>query len=92
MIVIERRFDVRLISAEALAQYMKYREMSVRDLAARVGCSRATIGHLRSGKRDFVRPAWAKAIEKALDAPRGSLFVAEVSTVTRETGRSVNVA
>lgn len=77
---------MRLISSAALAQYMTYRDVSVRDLAGKVGCSRATIGHLRSGARTFVRPAWAKAIEKALDAPRGSLFAPEVSTVTREVG------
>ncbi|WP_159622710.1 helix-turn-helix domain-containing protein [Ruania rhizosphaerae] len=89
MIVRERRFDVRLISASALAQYMKYRDLSVRELADKVGCSRATIGHLRSGHRTYIRPDWAKAIEKCLDAPRGSLFVAEVSTVTREIARKV---
>jgi DNA-binding Xre family transcriptional regulator len=87
MIVTERRFDVRLISARAFAQYMSYRDMSVRDLAIKVGCSRATIGHLRSGHRDFVKDVWAKAIEDALEAPRGSLFVPEVSTVTREIRR-----
>lgn len=86
MLVTERRFDVRLISSTALAQYMKYRGLSVRDLAEKVGCSRATIGHLRSGERNYVRPEWAKKIEKALDAPAGSLFVPEVSTVTRERG------
>lgn len=85
MRITERRFDVRLISAQALAQYMSYREVSVRDLAGRVGCSRATIGHLRSGARTYVRPEWAKAIERSLDAPRGSLFAPEVSTVVRET-------
>lgn len=86
MLITERRFDVKLISATALAQYMRYREVSVRELADRVGCSRATIGHLRSGERDYVRPDWAKRIEKALDAPKGSLFVPEVSTVARERG------
>lgn len=85
MTQIERRFDVRLISADALARYMKYRDLSVRDLAVKVGCSRATIGHLRSGHRDYVRPEWAKRIEDALEAPRDSLFVAEISSVTRET-------
>lgn len=84
MKVIERRLDVRLISSTALAQYMKYRDMSVRELADKVGCSRATIGHLRSGERDYVRPEWAKAIEKHLDAPKGSLFVPVLSSVTRE--------
>ena len=87
MLVTESRFDVRLISAGALAQYMKYREVSVRELAKTVGCSHATVGHLRSGKRNYVRSEWAKAIERALDAPRGSLFVPELSTVTRDTNR-----
>lgn len=87
----ERRFDVRLISADALARYMKYRDLSVRELALKVGCSRATVGHLRSGHRDYVRPEWAKRMEDALEAPRGSLFVAEVSSVTRET-RAVAVS
>ena len=87
MIVTERRFDVRLISADALARYMSYRDMSVRALALKVGCSPATIGHLRSGHRDYVRTEWAKAIEDSLEAPRGSLFVPEVSNVTREVRR-----
>lgn len=85
MKVTEWRFDVRLISSQALAQYMTYRDLSVRDLAERVGCSHSTIGHLRSGKRQFINERWAKAIEKSLDAPRGSLFVPQVSSVTRET-------
>ena len=84
MLVTERRFDVKLISADALAQYMTYRGESVRTLAAKVRCSRATIGHLRSGARDYVKPEWAAAIEKALDAPKGSLFVPVLSSVTRE--------
>lgn len=87
MINIERRLDVRLISSQALAQYMTFRDMSVRKLASKVGCSTATIGHLRSGKRAYVNPEWAKAIERHLDAPQGSLFVAELSTVTREVSR-----
>lgn len=88
MLVTERRFDVRVISSDALAQYMDHRNMTVRKLAIRVGCSPATIGHLRSGKRDYVRDSWAKAIEDALDAPRDSLFVPELSTVTREVRRT----
>ena len=88
MIVIEGRFGVKLISADALAQYMKHRDHTVRTLAARVGVSPATIGHLRSGKRKTCRPQTAKAIEKALDAPSGSLFVGEVSHVAREVAAS----
>ena len=75
---------MRLISSDALASYMQYRDVSVRALAEKVGCSRATIGHLRSGERNYIRPEWAKKIERSLDAPKGSLFVAELSTVTRE--------
>lgn len=86
MIVIEGRFEVKLISADALAQYMEFRGFTVRTLAERVGCSPATIGHLRSGKRTQCRPEWAKKIEHHLNAPKGSLFVAQVSRVTREVG------
>jgi hypothetical protein len=87
----EGRFDVRLISAEALAGYMKFRgDMSVRELAQLIGNpkARATIGHLRSGKRNTCKPETAHAIEKALNAPPGSLFVATVSIVQRERGRA----
>jgi len=87
MLITERRFDVRVISSDALAKYMDHRRMTVRQLALRVGCSPATIGHLRSGKRDFVRSTWANAIEDALEAPRDSLFRPELSTVTREVRR-----
>lgn len=76
---------MRLISSHALAQYMKHRGLTVRTLAEKVGCSHSTIGHLRSGKSTYVRPEWARAIERHLDAPAGSLFVPVVSTVTRET-------
>lgn len=90
MIVIEGRFGVKLISADALAQYMRHRDFTVRTLADEVTrirkcrVSPATIGHLRSGKRNTCHPDTAKAIEKALGAPRGSLFVADVSHVARE--------
>lgn len=75
---------MRLISKDALANYMKHRGLTVRQLADRVGCSRALIGHLRSGKRTTCQPATARKIEKALDAPAGSLFVAHVSRVLRD--------
>lgn len=87
MLATERRFDVRLIDANTLARYMDFREVTVRSLARVVGCSPATIGHLRSGKRAYCRPEWAKAIEKFLQVPPGSLFVGEVSTVSREIRR-----
>lgn len=88
MIVIEGRFDLKLISAVALAQYMTYRDMTVRSLAAKADCNRSTVGHLRSGKRKTCSPEVAMRIERALDAPPGSLFVAEVSRVAREVARA----
>lgn len=88
----EGRFWVKLISRQALAQYMQHRGFTVRTLAGKVGCSHSLIGHLRSGKRSTCQPATAIAIEKALDAPVGSLFVPRVSTVSRDTGRIERVA
>lgn len=85
------RGDVELISSEALAQYMIHRGFTVRSLATSVSqqvpCSRATIGHLRSGERKSTSPQIAHEIERCLDAPQGSLFVAKMSTVSAVTGR-----
>lgn len=78
------KLNLKLVSPAGLCQFMEYRGMSVRTLAERVGCSHSTIGHLRTGERRYVRAAWAKRIEQALDAPRGSLFVVEVSSLSRE--------
>lgn len=91
MIRIEGRFEVKLISADALAGYMKFRGYSVRTLADELGDSklRSTIGHLRSGKRSTCDPKLAKAIEKLLQAPPNSLFVPRVSNVAREVGQKV---
>lgn len=92
------RFDVKLISHQALAQYMAHRDYSVRGLADAVALelkrkrinvpvSRSTIGHLRSGLRNTCRPEVAKAIEDVLGAPRGSLFVGKVSPVANNIRR-----
>ena len=83
-LVQEGRFWVRLISKDALKQYMKFRGYSVQQLADKIGVSKATVGHLTAANgRTSTSPATAKAIEKALDAPSGSLFLAEVTAVTR---------
>lgn len=84
MRVIQRRFDVRLISSEALSQYLKYRGMSLRQVAERAGCSKSTIGHLTTGHVRQTRPETARAICKALDVPVEVLFVPRVSTVQRD--------
>jgi len=80
---------VKLIAKEAFAQYMSHRGFTVRTLAAKVGCSPALIGHLRSGERNTCKPETARKIEKALDAPIGSLFLPKVSKVSREVSRAV---
>lgn len=85
---IEGRFTVKLISRQAFAQYMSHRGMSVRDLADRAGVSRSLIGHLRSGKRSTCKDESATKIERALDAPHGSLFVGQMSHVLRDNGRA----
>lgn len=81
----EGNFEVKLISHQALAQYMDFRHMSVRGLATRAGVSRALVGHLHSGARSTVRPASAHAIARALDCPTEALFVPRVVHVARDT-------
>lgn len=92
MIVMERRFDVRLIDKNSLARYMEFRGLTVRELAKMVDCSPATIGHLRSGARSYCKQERARSIEKCLQAPPGSLFVGELSTVSRERGHKASAA
>jgi hypothetical protein len=95
-------FRLKLISHEALARYMKYRDFTVRSLAEavqkelvrkkadpRITCSRAKIGHLRSGYSDVCDyDEVAMAIEEVLGAPRGSLFVPSVSRVSQVVSRT----
>lgn len=85
MEVIGGRFWVKLVSSEVLVEYMAYRGFTVRDLAERAKCSPATVGHLRSGKRQTCKTQTATAIAKALQAPVGTLFLPQVSRVARNT-------
>lgn len=73
---------MRLISPEALNQYMKFRELTNESLAIKAGnpAYRSTISHLRSGARNTCGPKIARAIEKALECPPNSLFLAELPT------------
>jgi len=91
MRVIERRFDVELISPDALVQYMRFRDnMSLKQLAdavTRMGVktSKATIGHLTSGHVKRTNVERAKAIAKVLNAPVHALFAEpRVSIVQRD--------
>ena len=77
---------MELISRDALISFMDYRDVTVRGLADRClvpdpdrpGRTKplhpSLVGHLRSGNRKTCSPSTAKAIEKALNAPPGSLF------------------
>lgn len=79
------RLDVKLISTEAFRSYVAHRGMSLSQVANRAGVSKQLVGHLHSGKRNSCLRKNADAIEKALDAPQGSLFLRTVSPVVRDT-------
>ena|SRR5690625_2429027 len=89
MRVIERRLDVKLISAQVLNDYIEHRGHSMRTLAEAVTkkgvpTSKATIGHLARGTVKRTLPARARAIAEVLDVPVRVLFVEEVSSVQRD--------
>lgn len=88
MIRDEWRLDMRLKNRQMLLQYMDYKHFKVRQLATAASVSRATVGHLRSGKRRTCKPSTARAIEEALGAPPGLLFEPIASRVSREVARS----
>ncbi|WP_126416388.1 helix-turn-helix transcriptional regulator [Trueperella bialowiezensis] len=68
------RFSVKLISPEALKQFLRFRGMSYAELASRVGCSKSLIGHLASGRNTHTGVDVAKGIAKTLDVPVDALF------------------
>ena len=84
---------MRLISADALGSYMEFRGFTNRSLAVACGSERyrSTIGHLRSGKRTTCGPEIARKIEKALQAPPNSLFLAELATASAGKNRSIKI-
>lgn len=86
MIVEQGKVELKLISPDALAQYMTSRGFTIRSLAEATGNPRhrSTIGHLRSGRRRTCNPELATRIERVLNAPRGSLFIPQISRVSRE--------
>lgn len=85
------RFEVQVKDKRVLADYLQFRQLSyaqlakkVREIAGTAGPSKATIGHLVTGQTTSTKKEWAIAIEKALDAPAGSLFLARVSRVSED--------
>lgn len=77
---VEGRLWVRLISRQAFRQYMEFRGETNESLGKKAGVSKAIVGHLRSGQRSTCNGKTAQRIEKALNAPPDSLFLAELPT------------
>ena len=86
----EGRLWVKVISKDALRQYMAFRGETNASLGQKTGLSKAMIGHLRSGKRATCSGKTASAVERALNAPPGSLFLAEVPSGQLVTGRAIS--
>ncbi len=80
---------MKLISRDALRQYMEFRGETNVSLGAKAGVSKAIVGHLRSGQRTTCTGKTARLIEGALNAPPGSLFVAEVPNGSQGARRAV---
>lgn len=79
---------MRLISAQALRQYMEHRGLTVRALAHMAGVSRGTIGWLTSGQRDTTRTDTARKIADTLGCPVNALFAPIADTGTHASTRA----
>lgn len=77
------RFYVELVSQQALVRHMRHQDLSVAKLAAMIGRSKATVGHLHCGGRSTTSSETAKAIEKALGLPPCTLFLPKVEPGSR---------
>lgn len=66
-------------SPDRLVSAMRFRGLTNRGLASRVGVSQALIGHLRRGYRTTTTYLDAVAIAEALDMPIDYLFVPELA-------------
>lgn len=82
------RLWVRLISKQAFRQYMEFRGETNESLGKKAGVSKAIVGHLRSGQRSTCSGRVASAIERALNAPPDSLFLAHLPHATRSKERA----
>lgn len=85
----EGRLWVRLISRQAFRQYMEFRGETNESLGKKAGVSKAIVGHLRSGQRSTCSGRTAQRVEQALNAPPGSLFLAEMPNARRGIGDQV---
>lgn len=76
---------MKLRSKEILIAFMDDKDFSNGRLAQYSKCSRAFIGHLRSGYKTSCTPALAERIAEALDVPVVALFDARTSAVSGRT-------
>lgn len=80
-----RGFYVEITSTISLVKLMEHHNYSIQALADRIGVSKATVAHLRSGARTTTSPETAKKIEKALGLAVGSLFLPKVTPASAST-------
>lgn len=78
---------MKLRSKEILDAFMETKGFSNGRLATYSGCSRAFIGHLRSGHKKSCTPALAERIAEALDIPVEGLFEPKESAVSGDNAR-----
>lgn len=83
---------MKLRSKEILDAFMANKGFSNGRLAQYAGCSRAFIGHLRTGLKTSCTPKLAEAIAEALDVPLVALFEPKTSAVSGQNNRSSQMA
>jgi transcriptional regulator with XRE-family HTH domain len=71
---------MRLRSADTLRALMKQSDMSLKQLADYVGCSKGFISHLLAGRRTSCLPKTAERIAGVLHVPLEVLFEPKMST------------
>ncbi|AZQ77639.1 hypothetical protein EJ997_10120 [Flaviflexus ciconiae] len=85
-------YFAELLAPAALKQFLKFRDMSYGQLAAKSGCSKALIGHLAAGRRDGTGNEIAQAICQAIDIPIEALFKPRTTDATSSDARLAVVA
>src|SRR5690625_636761 len=93
MRVMEGRLDVRLISPNAMRDYLRSRRLKFHGLAEAgtrrgVHTSQATVGHIITRKVRHACPERARAIAEVRDVPVRMLCIDEVSIVQRDVPRT----
>jgi transcriptional regulator with XRE-family HTH domain len=80
---------MRLLDRKLLARYMKANDFTQARLARYCGCSRQFIYLLLKGERKTCTKEIGERIEEAMRVLPGTLFVASVSSETRQSVKSV---